>query len=74
VQVGVNAEDGALLNIETGRPPVELILSDAVAAHHDLPSIGVFVSMGEEVKLTCSRLNDSWKVPYLDCSSHAFEL
>lgn len=54
------------------------ILSDVASQNADLGSVGVFVAgpqaMVKEVRLGCANLNDSWKAPYLDFSSHSFDL
>lgn len=77
LQVG-HAEDGSLVPVMTGRPAVQRILEDIAAENSDLSSVGVFAagpqSMVRGVRLCCAKHNDSWKAPFLDFSSHSFDL
>ena len=73
-----HAEDGSLLPINLGRPSVKSILVSIAAGNKDLASVGVFGAgpqiMVREVRTCCADLNDSWKAPFLDFSSHSFDL
>ena len=77
VQVG-QAEDGSLLSVSLGRPPIGQILQDVARENADLASVGVFAAgpqaLVREVRLACSDYNDSWRQPFLDFSSHSFDL
>ena len=77
MQVG-HAEDGSLLPINLGRPNLRSILAKAVAENCDLASVGIFgagpQTMVREVRTCCAESNDNWKNPFLDFSSHSFDL
>ena len=77
LQVG-HAEDGSLVPVSYARPDVERILGDIALENSDLGSVGIFgagpQSMVRNIRLCCAKYNDSWKAPYLDFSSHSFDL